>query len=206
MNRKYTVYCHTNKINGKKYIGITGQNPQKRWANGIGYQKHAHFYSSILKYGWHNFNHEILYVGLTKEQAEQWEKRLIEEYKTTDRNFGYNKTLGGDASFSMSEEVRSKMGKSRKGKKQTPEQVEKNRLGHLGQKPWNKGIPWPDEIKAKCGGKPVICLETKKVYRTAHEAAKENNLDFSSISKCCRGKSKTCGGYHWKWAEEWSVE
>ena len=203
MNRKYTVYCHTNKINGKKYIGITGQNPKKRWANGLGYQKHKHFYFSILKYGWHNFSHEILYVDLSKQEAEYWEKFLIKEYKTTDRNFGYNKTFGGDSNFSMSEEVRLKISKFKKGKKQTPEQVEKNRISHLGQKPWNKGKPWPDEMKAKCGGKSVICVETKKIYRTAHEAAKENNLDFSSICKCCRGKQKTCGGYHWKWAEEW---
>lgn len=199
MNRKYTVYCHTNKINGKRYIGITGQKPQKRWANGLGYQRHAHFYSSILKYGWHNFDHEILYVDLTKEQAEYWEKRLIEEYKTTDKNFGYNKTFGGDANFSMSEEVRSKMGKSRKGKKQTPEQIEKNRIGHLGQKAWNKGIPWSAEMKARCGGKAVVCIETGLEYRTAHEAANAFGLDYSSIAKCCRGGQKTCGGYRWKY-------
>ena len=25
------------------------------------------------------------------------------------------------------------------------------------------------------------------------------NVDFSNIAKCCKGKLKTAGGYHWKY-------
>ena len=36
-----------------------------------------------------------------------------------------------------------------KGKHHTEEAKEKNRQAHLGKVPWNKGIPMPEETKAK---------------------------------------------------------
>lgn len=202
MIEDYVVYCHTNKINGKKYIGITRQKPpEKRWQNGDGYKRQDHFYAAINKYGWYNFYHEILYTGLTKYQAEQMEMKLIAVFNTTNPRFGYNKSNGGNCNGTVSESTKLKMSKARKGIKATPEQIEKNRLGHLGIPAWNKGIPWSDEMRAKCNGKAVLCVETGKVYRTAHEAGRMLNLDFSSICRCCRGKSKRVGGYHWRYVE-----
>lgn len=34
----YCVYMHVNKLNDKKYIGITCQTPSRRWQNGYGYK------------------------------------------------------------------------------------------------------------------------------------------------------------------------
>ena len=67
----YFVYMHTNKINGKRYIGITGQKTTaRRWHNGKGYSQQRRFYNSIISHGWDAFDHEILYEGLTREEAE----------------------------------------------------------------------------------------------------------------------------------------
>lgn len=97
MERKFYVYKHTNKINGKVYIGITCQRPKTRWSNGKGYKSNKHFWRSIQKYGWNKgFKHEILYSGLSKRQAEVMEVSLIAYYDSTDENKGYNDSPGGN--------------------------------------------------------------------------------------------------------------
>ena len=88
--RNYVVYKHTSPSN-KVYIGITGQiPPEKRWANGHGYTQNEYFNSEIIQYGWDKFSHEILFYGLTKNEAQKKESELIIQYKSTDKNFGYN--------------------------------------------------------------------------------------------------------------------
>ena len=71
-DRRWCVYCHTNMINNKKYIGQTKEQPrERRWGNGgIGYKTQQYFWRAIQKYGWDNFKHEVLYTELTKEEAE----------------------------------------------------------------------------------------------------------------------------------------
>ena len=86
----YCVYIHTNKINGKRYVGITCQNVSRRWRNGDGYRQNEHFYRAIKKYGWESFSHEIVKAGVSKAEACRLEIALIEQFKCTDENFGYN--------------------------------------------------------------------------------------------------------------------
>lgn len=91
----YFVYKHTSPT-GKIYIGITCQEPEKRWSNGNGYAGNDYFVKAIRKYGWDNFKHEILFSGLTKEEACQKEIELIAKYKSNQREFGYNISARGD--------------------------------------------------------------------------------------------------------------
>ena len=104
MNGGYYVYKHTSP-NGKVYIGITSQNPQKRWKYGHGYIDNHYFRNAIKKYGWNNFEHEILFSGLSVEEAKKKEIELIKEYDSTNRSKGYNRSPGGN---SISEESREK--------------------------------------------------------------------------------------------------
>lgn len=92
---EYSVYKHTSPT-GKIYIGITHRKPQERWNHGKSYKQNKHFYSAIDKYGWDNFKHEVLFSGLSKEEACEKEKELIAYYKSNQREFGYNNSTGGE--------------------------------------------------------------------------------------------------------------
>lgn len=227
----YTVYCHENLTNRKRYFGITCQPLHQRWRNGNGYRNNDFFYRAIQKYGWNGFEHLVIQDGLSKKEAESLEIKLINDYDTTNPSKGYNIEKGGSGANRITDETRNKIrhalkghicseetrlkisiantGKRNpnKGKRMTAELVEKNRISHLGQIPWNKGRPWSESERAKCNGKAVVCVETGTIFSTAHNAGRALKIDFSSINKCCRGRAKTAGGYHWKYltAEEWSL-
>lgn len=88
----------------KKYVGQIGNNPVRRWGkdgkyylkkNKNGEYTQRVFAYAILKYGWENFEHEIIASNLTKEEADNFEKLLIEKLNTMDSNYGYNLREGG---------------------------------------------------------------------------------------------------------------
>ena len=95
MYNSYIVYKHTSP-SSKVYIGITKFDPKYRWLNnGRGYKTRTTFFNAIIKYGWINFKHEILYKNLSEEQALDKEEELIQQYKSYDRRYGYNISLRG---------------------------------------------------------------------------------------------------------------
>lgn len=106
----YTIYKHTNKTNGKCYIGQTKQTDlTRRWTGGSGYRETPHFSRAIKKYGWSGFTHEILETGLTKEQADEKEIYYIKLYKSTEQDHGYNIREGGHNCGTLSPEGREKI-------------------------------------------------------------------------------------------------
>lgn len=95
----------------KYYVGITCQKVNERWRNGKGYKGSPYFYHAIQKYGWDNFQHEIIASNLTEEEAKNFEKLLIKKLKSNDAKYGYNITEGGDGSCGLypSEETKQRM-------------------------------------------------------------------------------------------------
>lgn len=77
-NKKYLVYCHQNKINGKLYFGITSTSLYLRFRNGRGYLTQV-FGRAIKKYGWDNFRHIIIISDVEKDIACECEKYLIKK-------------------------------------------------------------------------------------------------------------------------------
>ena len=89
----YSVYKHTSP-DGKVYIGVTKQDPKDRWCGGFGYADNLYFLTDIMTFGWVNFQHDILYDGLSEESALEKEAELIKEYQACDPRFGYNVVPG----------------------------------------------------------------------------------------------------------------
>ena len=224
----WKVYKHT-APNGKVYIGVTHQKPENRWNAGKGYRSNTHFYNAICKYGWGNFEHEVLAEGLTEEDAIKMETELIAKYDSANKQYGYNVALGG---HNQSEESRKKIGATRKergiippnkGKKwseETRKKISESLTGRryhvsnaarenirqakIGEKNPNYGKPltWTNEARFAKVQRAVVQIKGDQVvrYDSAVIAGKETGITSGNICRACQGKRKTAGGYEWRYA------
>lgn len=237
--RKWCVYMHVNKINGKKYIGQTCQNPETRWEKGNGYKRNPHFWSAICKYGWDSFEHKIIASNLTLEEANNMEEYYIALFDTMNQKNGYNMQSGGNNRLHI-EETKEKIRQSHLGmivSKETREKLSivksgenhpfygthrseetKKKIGEaqIGEKNHMWGThhteEWKENVRQKLLGakspnaKAVvqlsINLEFIKKWGCVSEAQKALNIK-GGISRVCKGKQKTAGGFKWMYLEDY---
>lgn len=204
----WIIYEHISPSN-KIYVGITSKMPNKRWRNGNGYNNCTIFQRAICKYGWNNFQHNIIASNLGEKTAKNMEKDLIAFYKAN--SISYNITDGGDGHLgckwnptkptrelwsmqrvgrAISDDWKSKISQSMKGKVFDVAVLQKAVKG----------------VKDKLS-KPIIQLSMDgrfvREFPSIREAAKE--LGISSprdIIRCCKGERKSRGGYKWKYKKE----
>lgn len=104
----WSVYIHIvpKAISGyeydKYYVGITGNNPEKRWKDGRGYSKNNQrmIFYAIKKYGWNNIEHHIIAENITYSEACSLEISLISILNSYGK-YGYNLTNGGEGVSGM---------------------------------------------------------------------------------------------------------
>lgn len=217
----YCVYKHTNKINGKVYIGQSS-NIKERWSRkGTCYKGCTYFYNAIQKYGWDNFEHIILKDSLSLEEANYWEEYYIKQYNSTDNNFGYNLSLGGNNKGSIAGK-NNKLNKKiicLETKKIYPSariasqklkidescirKVCKRERQSAGGFHWedydeNKDytITVPPLARGVGNTRKVKCIETEEIFSSCIEAANKIGSSSSLIGRCCRGTQKTTRGLH----------
>lgn len=221
IENKWSLYRHITP-SGKVYIGITSQKPEYRWNNGKGYLngRRTKFKSSIIKYGWDNIKHEVLFTNLDENTAKRLEIELIRHYKGL--GVSLNHTDGGEGvrgiipwnkgiklpyeksnklrGRRLSEEHKRKLSISHKGKVSrkgfhlTSSQIENLRKVNTGRK---KSIEEKEKI-SKTFSKPIALLDSNghiiERYNSATEAATKLGIDISYLNRCCR-LSKICKGY-----------
>ena len=173
----------------KSYIGLTKQKPQRRWRKGKAYLKEpTKFANAIIKYGWDNFNHEIIGVVEANTEEEllqdlkEWEKYYIWKYDSYKN--GYNSTLGGDGTVGFkgennpmwgkqhSNETKQKISEAKlgketymKGKKHKSESIELMRESH-------KKENLSDETRRKMSESQKKRRDTKETKKKKSEARK----------------------------------
>jgi len=198
--KKYIVYQHTNKYNGKSYVGITCQQENRRFRNGTGYEKCTYFYKAINKYGWESFNTDILFDGIDFETACKLEILLIKTLETSDKNKGYNTMLGGQNTEGMPEYVREKLRIANTGKKHSQETLNKMSKSHKGLL---MGESNPMFGKGKCGSENPMygmtggkCPCSKEVigdglhFKCVQECADYFGIGYSSMRAYLNGQRK----------------
>lgn len=157
-----------------------------RWKNGKGYlsltngeYRQPHFAKAILKYGWDNFDHEVVASHLTKEEANTFEVLLINKLHTTDKECGYNICSGGNLSDNQ------------RGKKFTAEH--KKKLSDAKNK---------SKHDCKRIAQYTKTGEYLRTWDSTREAERVLHINHSSISQCCKGNPKytTAGGFVWQYA------
>lgn len=185
--KKYIIYKHTSP-NGKIYIGQTCQTANNRWKSGKGYKNNAYFYNAILKYGWDNFTHEIISSDLLLFEANWLEKYLIQYYNSTNPEFGFNITKGGDGCLGVkqTDEVKKRISEANKGKKFSKEHREKISKSLIG----------------KTASEEVInkMRESRIKYLSEHPEAKEKCSHKGELNPMYGvhryGKNAPCYGKH----------
>ena len=157
------IYKIENKTNGHIYIGQTQRTLNSR----IGYHRYSNRFPigrAFQKYGFDNFAVAIIDYAYSKQELDEKEKFWIRVYNSKVPN-GYNLTDGGEGreGYKLPEEVKQKISaaqKGRKGKKQSPEFIEKRISKIRGRKNTPETIakmsdaakkrnPISDETKAK---------------------------------------------------------
>lgn len=171
------IYCFTNLINNKKYIGSTISQPNIRYNQHIynathetSHQYNYPLYQAIRKYGIENFSFEIIEQKDCSEfEIRQLEQKYIIQLNTLSPN-GYNQTLNTEHPINDIYSYK-KMSETKREKSKKVALVDEN----------NNII---------------------SIYRSIVDCAEALNEDEKKIGACCRGERKTTNNKKFYWLDE----
>ena len=204
------IYKVTNTKNNLIYIGQTTRELETRMKEHLRKRK-TYFDSCYCKKHLKDFIVEIIDSADTIEELNEKEKYYIEKYNSMIPN-GYNACIGGENSigYHHTKESRDKMSNARKGKYTGENNHFFGKHHSEGQKAiWSnkrKGLAHlTDEQKQKLKEShhkvKVLNIDTNEMFDSIKDASEKYNIIATNIVRVCKGKMKTTGGFHWKYAE-----
>lgn len=227
MKSKFIIYKYTSPSGGV-YIGQTSRDiDQRAQKDGKGYlimnKETGEFLqpaiaNAIIKYGWDNFEKEVLFDNLSSEEADQKEKELIEFYKSGGKC--YNIASGGKGvsgvnehkikQYSLKGEFIREWDSIKDAEKflNKPKAQANISACCSGKRNRAYGYIWRYsdsdlEIHSLSPYRASVDQFTKEgdyisTYPTIREASRATGIHESGIGNCIKGRSKTAGGYVWK--------
>lgn len=202
------IYKIANLINGKVYIGQTVRTLEVRTEE---HKRHNRILidKAIQKYGFDNFVVEVIDSATSIDELNQKERYWIAFFNCL-APIGYNQCMGGDntVGFHHRQESKQKMsiarGKMYIGENnpfygckhtetaKTKMSVLRKGMGHL----------TPEQVK-KLRESHRTCkvknIETGEIFASIKEAAEKHKIESTHITRVCKRKRKTAGGYHWEY-------
>lgn len=112
-------------------------------------------------------------------------KKRMSEAKMGENNPNWGKT--------RNESTKRKISKANKGKKRSEEA--RKRMSLIQKERFKNEKP--SNIRS------VINVDTLEVFESATDGANHYSLQCSNLIRNCKGRSKTCGGYHWMYYEDY---
>ena len=94
---------------GKRYLGYSTGDPEKRWQNGNNYRHNLEFTQAVeAAGGWQNIQKILLIKDVSPAVALFYEPYFIRFFDTMPPH-GYNKNTGGKSGFTWCQEVKNKI-------------------------------------------------------------------------------------------------
>lgn len=166
------IYCATNLINGKQYIGQTINSLDERIKSHYKRSKNKFaneaFMCALRKHKKENWRWEILVENVPIDQLDLFERSYI--WGLSAFEFGYNLTTGGTGGRILSEESRRKMSISRSG------------LNHP-----NFGKPLSEETKRKISianmGRKGMIGKNHPMFGKTHDKAARKKISVANTGE-----------------------
>ncbi len=188
----FKIYKVTNTNNGKVYIGKTCQTVQQRWGRHLLDAKKGmdlRFYRAIRKYGPEAFSVEIICQVQTEELVDEIEKQWIADLRSSEPEFGYNGTLGGEGGI-HTEEGRRKISASTKKRWEDPLYKQRLSEAHKGLYDGDKNPMFGKHEDHPCFGTTLSDEHKAKISETRKRRYEDPEFK-KRMSEANKGKHHT---------------